>query len=51
MITNVKIDGFNLYYCALKDTPPRPGSTSAPPFPSPGRVPFRGLYGRGFETP
>ena len=49
-MTNVKIDGFNLYYCALKDTPPRPASTSAPVSVFGASV-FRGLYGRGFETP
>ena len=27
LINNVKIDGFNLYYRVLKDTPSRPGST------------------------
>ena len=42
LINNVKIDGFNLYYRALKDTPPRPGSTTRAdwlslPLSSPGR--------------
>ena len=35
------MDGFNLYYRTLKDTPPRPGNTTRPdrlglPFPTPG---------------
>ena len=56
MIGNVNLDGFNLYYRALMDTPPRAGSTSRAywlnlPFPPPRRAPFRGLYGRGFESP
>ena len=55
LINSVGIDGFNLYYRALRDTPPRPGSTIhadwlSLPFPSPGRAPFRRLYGRGFES-
>ena len=41
-----KFSRFNLYYRALKDTPPRLGSTTRAdwlrhPFPSPGRAPLR----------
>ena len=55
-ITNLYIDGFNLYYSAHEDTPPRLGSTTRAnwaqtPFSVSRASSHQGLYGRGLEFP